>query len=338
MKAQIVTLHRAFNFGAFLQAYALSETINGLGYECDLYSPSNLKNEYLRYRVLFDTRRPRALVFAFRQWLKYLSFQKKYFKKAKGKDEYDFSVVGSDEVWNLSNKTFIHFTEFFGNKLNAKKIIAYAPSCGQYDGENIPPYATEGLNKFSSISCRDTNTQQFLKKTLNVDVPIVADPTLLYDFEENEKCSENKFLMIYGLFFDKNEIESIKNFAKEKNLQLISVGVFNKWCKKNVAVTPFGFLSYMRNADFVVTNMFHGTIYAIKNKKNFATFLGTRAKKILPLLENLSLSERIIGKSSLSEVLSDTPDYTLTLKAMNNIAENSMKFLKTAIENGEELK
>ena len=110
--------------------------------------------------------------------------------------------------------------------------------------------------------------------------------------------------------------------------KVISFGEHRAWCDKTICYDPFAFISYFKNASFVVTDTFHGTIFSILYEKNFAEY-GKNKKKITDLLFKFGLESRIkTDNVSLCEIYEDQIDYKNINKLVEMFRSESMSYLK----------
>ena len=323
-KIGICTLSEACNMGALLQAFAMQETLKKMGYE----------SEFLRFEHCIIDEEDRCTP-EFIEMRKHLNFSDHYYNP--NEDKYDAIIVGSDEIWNVLNVGYTHIDEFIGYNLNAPKIIAYAPGANQTNGETFIKYysGNRDLSHFTSLSGRDNNAIDIIKKVANVDAPLLLDPTLLIDSYDPyiEKCNEKNFILVYGWFFNDEDKIAIKNFAKDNNLKLISVGFKLGWCDEFIGSDIFRFLSYMKDATYVITSeTFHGNIFSIYFNKQFVTTTHGRIKT-REIIERAGLEDRDCDSSKeIALKLNKTIDYTNINKWMENERNKSINYLKNAIE------
>ena len=203
-------------------------------------------------------------------------------------EEYDTCVIGSDEVFNCSIKSNWGFTsQLFGNVLNAKKVITYAACCGITTTENISKEVKEKIQEsfknISHFSVRDNNTYNFVKSLSNKkDVTLSLDPVVVGDFDEEiVKYGKNvklpkKYCIVYSYYNrinKKEDINAIKKFCKEQNMEIITIGSPQIWNKNFISMNPFEVLYAFSKADFVITDTFHGTIFSAKYAKKFAVLV-----------------------------------------------------------------
>lgn len=337
-KVSIFTLIGANNMGAYLQAYALMKTLSENNYDVEfLTMPSKNENigKFEKVKRYLKEKNYRLL------WYK-IKTNKKYNQARTifpivpydSTHRFDLVIIGSDEMWNISTTAFVHYQEYFGIGVNAKAIISYAPSAGNTALEEILQEKLD-FNAFSAISVRDDRTFDLVSK-LDKRIPIkVVDPTFLlesYDSELVEISIDREYILIYSYGMDAEEITQIKEFAKNKKLPLYSVGTYNSWCDKNLTVTPFEFLSYLKQAKYVVVSTFHGTALSINLNKEFAVSI-RGSEKVKSLISDFDLSARCFDSSTnISEVFKHSINYNCVNKYLNEARKASKEYLFAALE------
>lgn len=322
-KIGICTLYFANNFGAILQAFALQETLIKLGHEVefirikDVVQDSNESNfnEYERSKQA-------------------LNLAKELYNKEK--DNYDTIIIGSDELWNLKNPSFEHLDEYFGCNFNCSNIITYAPSANGTTPEMFKNLKGDRIDfsKLNSISARDLHTQSFVKELSGRDATLVLDPTLLVEnFNQYAKYSQENlkdYIVIYGYNFSDSEIKKITDFANANNKKIYSLGFAKDWCE-TLNADIFEFLGYMKKADYVITNTFHGTLFSIILEKEFAVFTN-HSSKLEDVLTKFDLSSRdAMDEDSLDKILSVKVNYDRVNELKSKHREKSLEYLKNNI-------
>jgi Polysaccharide pyruvyl transferase len=373
MNIKILSMQRVVNYGSFMQAYALKKVIEAHGHQvtfCDFVkgAPRHLgvkvKKVTLAQKVfnlhkLFT--QPKSYI-GNRNFRK--SLKKSYVKNAlpqlgvstKNYNDYscDLMIIGSDEVFNYTqNHAFGYVPALFGHGVNATSIIAYAASAGyanyvDVESDGMQTEISSGLAKFDAIGVRDKNTFDLVSKYAKATPQYVIDPTLLYDFndEVSSFAISSHYLLVYaygGRIDAAIDVKKILDFARSKGLRVVSVGFYNDWCHENIVVKPFELLSVFKNASYVVTDTFHGTIFAIKNNKAFVSIIqgenkwGSNAGKLGFLLEQLSLTDRIIRRDDDLTTSLDAPiNYVQVNQALAELRKKSLHFLKQALLKAEE--
>lgn len=294
MKIGIYTYYDAVNEGAFLQAYCLKNflqnrynaevyflPIENPVYHQKLLAPLHTKNPFRKSNF---KKRKKALEAA----------REDTFNTAKNKT-FDMIVFGSDELWNINNPVFSD--ENMGASIKSGDMISYAVSMG-----NTSPHDKHWndlktyFDKFRKLSVRDYNSAGIIKDVIGKECQIHADPVFLYDIPVEKPSVSYPYLLVYGGFYDNKIIKDIKMFAAEKKLKIIAVDLYNRWCKTVVSRSPWEFMGYIENADYVVTNMFHGTMLSVLKKKKFVTVLtDERKNKLTYALERFGCTDRAVG-------------------------------------------
>jgi len=346
MKIGILTYHSGFNNGGFLQCYSLFKVILKLGHDVKVINYSEFNHWKKEYIILLFTRKISLLIANLKKINKYHNLQKRISKtrlilnKTKiNKSRFDLIIVGSDEIWNYSNPMVTDNSAYFGIGYEVNKLISYGASFGWTDKNTIlPQYLVNGLKKFSKITVRDTNSKNIILNNLNFSPEQVLDPTFLYDFSpENTYCPSNNYILIYSVGFDPATISNIKLFSKKTGLKTISVSYKNEWCDlQALTLDPFQWLGCIKNADLVITNKFHGTVFSIKYKKKFITIKEpASANKIQSLITEFGLNSRyvdLIEDGTIEKLYSD--DYPNHFEELlNQKIASSMAVLNKTLSN-----
>ena len=248
-------------------------------------------------------------------------------------------MIGSDEVFNCCQPSRWGFSsQLFGH--TEVPSITYAASCGYSSypktkelGLNDEIY--EALSRMKAISVRDNNTAQFVEQLTGITPVQHLDPVLVYDWKKEIKQQKRfkDYILVYAYdnrINNETEIHAIKAFAKKHKKKLISFGVYQRWCDRNVMCTPFELLSYFDGADFVITDTFHGTVISIKRNKQFATIVRDSNKnKLSDLLTRFDLLDReITAADELESTITSPIDYTQVNEKISAESKRSLDYLK----------
>jgi hypothetical protein len=341
LEVAILSMQKVCNYGSFLQAYALQKTIEELGHNCSfinieqgvmlpmhICAKNIIKENKLKWLIKkFDKDfliRINHYIFAIKRSKMYENqvFPILRLQDNSVKERFDVVVIGSDEVFNCAQKTSWGFSkQLYGDIKNTSKIITYAASAGftrieDIDNGGIRVDIETSFSNISAFSVRDKNTYEIVEKLTGKSPLMHIDPTLIYNFDKYmpENIQDRNYILIYSYdnrISDENEIKVIKEFAKKHNKKLICVGFYQNWCDKNILATPFVFLRYIKNADYIITDTFHGTIFSIKYSKKFCTILrNTNNEKLYSLLEEFNLISRILNKvDDIFEVMKKEIDF-----------------------------
>lgn len=231
-------------------------------------------------------------------------------------------VVGSDEVFNClqTNPAVGYSKQLFGEYSQANKVVSYAASAGFTTVEGLEKYGIRDevsdmlKNNFDHISVRDENTFDLVKTLTGITPDMHLDPVLVGDFSSKiiEKHDLDKYVVVYSyeerMSGRTDEAEAIQRFAHERGLKTVSIGNFQKWTDLKIEASPFELLGYIKNADYVVTDTFHGTIFSIILGKKFATIIrDSNKQKLSALLKRFSLDNRQLRELSELEGILITP-------------------------------
>jgi hypothetical protein len=352
MKIAVLSMQKVVNYGSFMQSFALRKTIESLGHECEyldvedgvqlrglersksLYFKKFLER-FLNIHMLKNLKQHRRLI---------KRFQEEFFGELgaleRKHSEYDMVVIGSDEVFNFAQPTPWGFTEqLYGKVKEGKNVISYAGSFGHTTISDIEKYDVktkirDAMGCMKAISVRDKNSVDIVEGLLEKKPVMNVDPVFLYDFSQHiVDVPEKDYIIIYtypSRISGKAEIAKIVDFAQKHNKKLISIGFFFPWCDAVIAPHPFEVLSYIKNADYIITDTFHGTIFSIITNRKFGTLIrSTNSQKLTSLLETMKKSERIIrDTNSLEETLMQDIDYSETNDVIQYERERSIKYLK----------
>lgn len=331
MKVGIMSMQRIVNYGSFLQAYGLKNTIESLGHEvvfvdyhigaplCGFEdgTPSVKQKSYNKYLNLLkpsywrnrSAEQENNRIFgAFYerfvdQYLPKLGIHKDTFNY---QTPVDVLVIGSDEVFNCTQavKEVGFSPELFGEGNHAGKVISYAASFGSSTLDKLKFYQKDSevgayLKKnFSALSVRDQNSEDIVFQLTGIKPYRHLDPVLVSDFQtvSMKRRIEDPYILVYA-YCDRmspEEGEKIRTFAKRHNKKIISVGAPQRFCDEKIIADPFTLLSYVKHADMVITDTFHGSVFSIKFNVPFVTLVRESNKqKLTSLLSAFHLKERV---------------------------------------------
>jgi len=360
MKIGILTFHHTTNYGATLQAYALWKIIKHQGHEVEIidYRPDKAVKLYLKEiqpikinrrhkRLDFNSRALGNLVKSWKM-RNFLVSQMKLSPKKYSTGEalkkfdfdYDLVICGSDQVWSLDSFRGFDpsfYLDFIDDQANCRKI-SYAASFGKT--KELGKYKEvicKLISRFDVISVRETNSIQLLQQECNQQAEKVLDPTFLIEYSEilSFPQVEEKYILIYAASMTLEQQNFVRSIAKQKKMKIISVGFPSKIADKNlIGVSPEEWLGYFSKASYIVTHLYHGTIFAIIFKKNFTVFASeARSDKIKDLLENIGLENRLLSEAELDSVQDYflPIDYTDVYERLSTEVDKSKAYLFKAI-------
>ena len=361
MKISILSMQNIDNYGSVLQAYSLKKIVEGLGHNVSFIDIIPENNEQLNMECSKLAIESGLSV----KWLKpnlfkrlknklkripsermYRSFRK-YKLEIKGdcsKDHYDACIIGSDEVFNCIQVSKWGFdSQLYGNIKIADKVITYAASCGATKETMLTSSLRESIkNSFSHVSqfsVRDKNTQDFVVKLTGRKPIINMDPVAVGNFDEEINKSQlpkkmpKHYCIVYSYkerFCDEKTIRSIQDFCQKH--ELIPVALFGSqlWTKNDILLTPFEVLKAFQEADFIITDTFHGALFGAKYAKKIVVFIRDSNKnKLSDLVCKLQMEKHVVLDASEIEdkfnVLLDRNEIDIILKKER---ERTIDYLK----------
>lgn len=315
----IISLTDNTNYGNVLQRFALKQYLKKHGFNFDILRIEsfkiNDKNQDTHADILrfVDT------------YLDDIEYDQ---DKLQGYRNY---VVGSDQVWRAGFWDLFqgnwkpYFLEFL--KDDSANRISYAASFGMDTLEEadytldtiseVKPY----LEKFNAISVREIHGVDLVKQItdgLKNDVEFVIDPTMLLTSQD------------YSQLANKNPVSTTRNKSKlfayflryEEDIKKFTEKIANRdfnndydvyFVDKTKENSIEGWLSGFRDAEFVLTDSFHGSVFSILNNKDFIVYIDPiqSTGRIRSLFSELGIDEE--------RILERGKDTDLNIKKMKQI-------------------
>ncbi|GGD03485.1 polysaccharide pyruvyl transferase family protein [Hyunsoonleella pacifica] len=366
MKIGILTFHTPINYGAALQAFALQKYLKAKYPQASVKNIDFKTEQHIKeYNILIPFRR-NVLLYLYKQFfvlLRYPSlkrrkhrfenFIKEEFKlteRFRTEEEllqnmpvFDHYIVGSDQVFHPNYK-YLEAFYFNFTKNNAKKT-AYAPSFGISSFEKISDDRIKlFLEDFDHLSCRESDGANYISSLLNKDVPVVLDPIFLLSDQQWEEMSsgplvDEKYIFIYDLNGGYDLLKIANKISKETGLKIVcqtqSADHFYKNCTQIYDSGPREFISLIKNAEYVVTDSFHGTAFSVLfNKKQFIYVARPHAAgRIRSIMAISNITERIIenGNADNFNYLDKKNLNTSNRDNLNKLIESSKAYLSQSL-------
>lgn len=362
MKINTITCHDVYNSGASLQAYALMKYLQELGHDVKIidYKPEYLSRHYKLW-IVANPKYEKNIILKIaylllklpgRLWVlrtkkvfddfrnKYLNItDTRYSSNQELKSnlpEADLYIAGSDQIWNATfqnGKDEAFYLDFVpNNKIRASYAASFATETFP---EELKDKTSNMLKQFDYISVREKSGLNILED-MNIKNGVqVLDPVFLLNKEHWENMcvdinNNEKYLLVYD--FDNNPLikEIAMEVSKEKGLKIYTI-FKSDYSDKNISnMGPIEFISYIKNAEFVISNSFHATAFSIIFEREFVVVnridkINTRMRD---LLSDLDLSEKLVYENyDISNVLSAI-NYNKSKKLLNEKIKSSQSFLK----------
>lgn len=358
-KVGILTFHRALNYGAVLQCYALQEILKSLGaspvvidyrqrdIELQhsmhlLVRPRRFIKNILRFKVAEHFTEIRNIVRNRRMFNSFVAKNLRLSGKCTGNksipQDIDLYVVGSDQLWN-TNLTGGKFDKVYTGDFPHKetsKVITYAVSTkgeslkGQ--GEVLKRFAPN----FAEISMRESTLGKIFEEETDCSTRSDLDPTLLttattWSEMTNNKYSDRKYVLVYAVRGDVGILVNMANRIAEKNGWEVILIRSNIILDEMLSVEDF--LSLFKDAQLVLTSSFHGTAMSLIFHRTFYSFaLGDGGDaRYVDILNAIGLPDRI--KNIEENEFDITPvDYTEADKKWDELRQRSLQFLASHVK------
>lgn len=343
MRIGILTWFFGANYGAKAHSYALQQILKQLGHDSEFiafypkgYKMLNYKmnlDENHREKSLIKTLNGVKRVQIFNSFNKFFSISKEV-NNAQEIDSLglDCVILGSDEVFNTKHPLFHEL--YYGVGIHTP-LITYAPSSGYIDvSAKLPGAICDSLRMVKALSARDYHTMHLIKNNTGLDAQVVLDPTLLYDFKDLEGTRpNNRYILVYT-FSKWNEYgKKFQEYALHENLEIVSVGRYCEWADISYDTADFKqWLNLYTNAEFVITDSFHGVVFSIKNRKNIL-LLGRadKANKINDLFHLFNAEKKFYDGEDIVQYFTNTVDCSSLWRLIEAPEKDSLNYLKEAL-------
>lgn len=265
---------------------------------------------------------------------------------------FDAFVVGSDQVWNPKYLDKSFFLDF----VSGKKKISYAPSFGVTDLDNKTiEFIRPLIGDLDKISVRELQGLKIIEDRLKLNGTIVLDPTLLLDKndwinhleirKQKKEKIQQKYILCYFLGNNEYYWNIVEQVQKKLGIQVVVIPceskAYEKKYKKIIACAPFDFVDLIANSEYVITDSFHGTAFAINMEKSFLTLArfkdteySSENSRVLSLLSILKLNHRWIDwrKEIPDEIYISEKCYSNVKQELINMRKKSIDFLVGSLE------
>ncbi len=292
-KVGIVTLYGNKNFGNKLQNYAVQELIKKHGYDCKTinsvrrYRLRGLKSKLIAF-LGFPKKKAQRNRFILQVECCFKIFSNKrlqigetvMFRDAyKIVDNYDFYIVGSDQVWHNWSKTKEELDYFFLSFVPSYKRLCISPSFGfETVPEEFKQRYIDGLASFKHLSCREESGCRLIKELTGREAQLLCDPTMALTANEWDNISSRpsfdlpeKYILTYFLGEAPDEaISFVENLSKKEELPIINL--YDWTHPEYVNVQPDEFLYLIKRAEHFCTTSFHGCVFSIIYHTPFTVF------------------------------------------------------------------
>ncbi|MBE6270415.1 MAG: polysaccharide pyruvyl transferase family protein [Prevotella ruminicola] len=342
MNILIITVYNHDNCGSFYQAYALGQVLVQQGHNVSYLESPLVGKDYSRvYAVLKYIYKGdfKAIPYFLARRGKFKEAHKLLHVYNSPTDPTpEVVVIGSDTLWNHQKSFYRAMAEeYHGLSFPQSKAITYAisvanTSLGEYVN-TITPFKDK-IN-ICHFLARDYHTKEIIDEAYGLQSEIVCDPTLLlhkedYDIMARPVSKEKYLLLYYFREMTVSQKEYVKQFADNFKLKIVTFSVRKPWGDKILSASPYNFISWFKEAEYVLTDTFHGTAFSIIFGKRFAVYDENKNK----------VKELLLQYGLIQHLFKDFRDLCGTMELQNDaiengvyekIRENSLKLLYKAI-------
>ena len=339
MKIGILTLPFNNNYGGYLQCYALMTVLKREGHEVELiYRRNNRRSLISRVKYIIKNiikiilRREHGPLIPNQEWehrkrgrLMMSFVDTKISPKTSpiytteqlyqiiNKKNYDYIVVGSDQVWN-PNYGQKHVQDFFLTELplNTPHRITYAASFGLSEAlfsKEEQKDCGDAISKFDAISVRENSGVDLINsygwKVQNTPT-VVIDPTLLLPSNHylsliNSQTCVKGNIFCYVLDKDittKHVVDKVVEITRLESFNIIDT---EKWERSDYIMPSIeSWLTGINNSKLVLTDSYHGMVFSIIMHKPFIVKVNKKrgGDRFVTLLKKLGLENRMVNEVS----------------------------------------
>lgn len=339
-KINLLTIHWGNCYGAVLQTYATCKILEELGHKVTVINviPRHSWKKYLNIK---------SLAFLWLDFQFYV-FKHRFFPKMTHKmhslkrmslPKADYTVVGSDQVWNkditkgLADDFFLLYLE------DSDKRFSLASSFGKYAWQESMEYTShvqQALSKFIAISVRENSGVAICENMFHLNATQLIDPTLAYNNYSRLLKSKREEKCVHSFLYRPTEETKKISMAIADQLGIVLR-------KRNVIEvlfrsSPRDWLGNICNSQFVITDSFHCLAFCIIFRKQFLIVCGNRAQftRLESLLTMLGLEDRFLDKydvNKIKELVHRQIDYDLVAKKLDWEAVKYREFVIKATTN-----
>ena len=367
---------RMYNYGGFLQEMALQDAIKSLGYECEIidydvnqelntfslkrgienFSFEKIKKKLIKEKSIplsdsvSDLIAKRKKVFDEYRADNLVLSRKMSSSDLRSVDlPYKQLVCGSDQIWNPDYNIPSFFLNF-GRK-ECRRVI-YASSIGKdYLSWHQEKTYSKLLEFPDYISVREDSAQKLISSITEKNVELVLDPTLLHQQgywmkkANDSSLKYRNYIFCYFLNLTDEKVKAANDFARKNNCEIIAIPYLHNEMEKYSEklngkllseVSPADFLNLIYNAETVITDSFHATVFSIIFQKVFWCFgrnvgiysMNTRLHTLLGYIE---MQDRMIAPEDLKNK-THCVQMDIDLHNLEKKKKESITFLSNALE------
>lgn len=367
MDIKLITRHAPSNYGSLLQSYAAARVLEGLRHQCRIIDYQPLVEHGMRSVCAEAASKPgwksnplkKALYIALRwpgevmAYKRFEAFRHKLLPLTRRYDSADdlkflradVYVTGSDQVWGPAAGKPFDDTYFLNFTVPDARRLAWAASFGR---TQFSPEITEAfrdmLSRYEAITVREDAAVDTVTAMGLTPPQQVLDPTLMLDAAEWRgmcepvKDVEKPYVLVYQLHNNNAINDYAVETARHMGISLVRVTPWiHQAARPGKAVllpTPGQFLWLIDNAAMMVTDSFHGTVFACLFHTPFVDILpvnGTSSRN-MSILRILGLESRVPRNYNDFSTLDNEIDFNAVDRVISRERAASMEILKKILK------
>lgn len=349
------------NYGSALQSWALSQILSKLGHKpvlvdyCpDIHLDKNIlnplekmwdqdeesihnttltlpaiKENYYKFEDFFTNKFNRTVI----------KYRKDNFEDI-SKENLDGFVCGSDTIFCIDESKGFDEAYFANYPCMKQHAISYAASFGDTKiSDDEYAILNQRIQNFKAIGLRENRMIEYVSAHSECPVQKNIDPTLLLKPEEyapivSERVIEEKYLLLYTRRYNAKMQEYAEDLAAKNGWKIVEISLRATNAKKgHIMMYKAGveeFLSLVKHAEYVVTNSFHGLMFSVQFKKQFAIFSReTGDSKIAEALELFGLQNNLLTEK-VDDIIK-IEDYETVHSRIAEARRDSLAFLEKGL-------
>lgn len=369
MKIALIIFRIGPSHGSILQTYALTRTLESLGHQvtiidrhkpvfirdfkvCTLRVLKHIKERHFSWYDFYVGEYSKVIMKELNPFIEKelrkqtVSFSSEKILKVIGEENFDAFIVGSDQTWRPKYvyDIYNYYLDFVPKSRKVKRI-SYASSFGTSEWEYSKEQTKKCqalLQRFDGISVREEDGVLLCKKYFNADAIHVLDPTLLLLSKDylyfTKTVNTAKYVGCNYLDIRKEKLEYAEEVSKILNVpvkQLITMGDDRKKAEDRIAPSIETWLTGIKEADFMIVDSFHATVFCILFHKPFLT-IGNYERGLSrfgSLLRMAGLESRLIKIGDLisEEIIKMPINWESVDSRLMKEREKSLNFLKNSL-------
>jgi hypothetical protein len=311
----VLTFHRCINYGSYWQSRCFVEGLRARGHDAVLLDHRSTRIDRAEWRCALRPapgtwgEREDRNAYAAKARRFFAAFDQLPMSRPFGLDDprdappIELALVGSDEVWNLRHPWYGGVALFYGQGLRAGRRASYAASFGNQSATgDLESRWIDRLRSFDAISVRDANSREIVRRVTKREPALVLDPVLQFPgiIEVAPAESPGGYIALYGHGFPDWLQHKVRAWADRNGRRITSIGYRNWWADDNwIDAGPAQFAGFIAGADAVVTNFFHGCVFALVNGKPFvAAPSDYRSNKVRDLTAALGAQAHLVSEGT----------------------------------------